>query len=341
VPNNDLDMATTHQELRGGGTSDGPARGKRVLLTLLGSALLCCAALGLIAHFLTMRPLWLLGAAAFSPYLLLGAPVAAILLGVSRQWIGLAAATLLTLACLAIQAPLYVADHAPPAGRPVVMLTANLLLGRADPGAIVKLVRDHHVDALATQELTPAERDALARAGLDDTLPYSVIDARDGAAGVGLWSRFPLHSEQKLHDFHFAFVSAKIAVPGIRADSTIAATHMAGPWPASAHWLDDIARLPEALQSLAAGGGPVLVGGDFNATPDTAQFRRLLKGGFHNAAEQAGAGMTRSYPADTWYPPLIAIDHVLTRSAVARAAKTVSLPGSDHRGLLVTAQLSG
>ena len=301
-----------------------------------------------------MRSKWLLGLAAFSPYLFLGAPLAAILFGVSQQWIGLAVATLLTLTGLATQARLYVADRAPSSGRSIVMLTANLRLGQADPVALVKLVREHHVEVLTTQELTPAERSALGRAGLDEALPYSVADARDGAAGVGLWSSFPLHSKRKLQEFSFAFVSAKIAVPGIRGDLTVAATHMAGPWPqSSADWLDDIGRLPEALHSLAAGGGPVLVdggpvpvdggpvlvGGDFNATPDTAQFRRLLSGGFHNAAEQAGAGMTRSYPADRWCPPLIAIDHVLTRGAVARSAKTLSVPGSDHRGVLVTVQI--
>jgi endonuclease/exonuclease/phosphatase (EEP) superfamily protein YafD len=65
------------------------------------------------------------------------------------------------------------------------------------------------------------------------------------------------------------------------------------------------------------------------------QFRRILAGGFADAADQAGAGYTRSYPADRWYPPLIAIDHVLTRNGpVATAVDTVTVEGSDHRSLV-------
>jgi endonuclease/exonuclease/phosphatase (EEP) superfamily protein YafD len=88
------------------------------------------------------------------------------------------------------------------------------------------------------------------------------------------------------------------------------------------------------LDGLPA-GRPVIVGGDFNATPDVAQFRSVLRTGFADAADQAGAGMTRTYPADRWFPPLIAIDHVLTRGgAVATGVQTVSISGSDHRALL-------
>lgn len=201
-----------------------------MLLTLIGGVLLSCGAIGLIAHYQTVRSNWLLGLAAVSPYLLLGAPLAAVPFGVSRQWIGVGVATLVTLTCLATQAPLFLADRAPSTGPSIVMLTANLRLGQADPVALVNLVRTHHVDVLATQELTPAERTALGRAGLDETLPYSVVDARDGADGVGLWSSLPLHGKQQLQEFHFAFVSAKIAVPGLSTELTVSATHLPGPW---------------------------------------------------------------------------------------------------------------
>ncbi len=78
-----------------------------------------------------------------------------------------------------------------------------------------------------------------------------------------------------------------------------------------------------------------MVAGDFNATVDHAQFRALLTDGYHDAAEQCGAGYLASYPADRWLPPLIAIDHLLTKHATATSAATVALPGSDHRGILV------
>jgi endonuclease/exonuclease/phosphatase (EEP) superfamily protein YafD len=79
--------------------------------------------------------------------------------------------------------------------------------------------------------------------------------------------------------------------------------------------------------------------GDLNATPDIVQFRDLLVDGYADAAQQAGAGMTLTYPADRWYPPLIAIDHVLTRDAVATTADTIHISDTDHRALLVTVQV--
>lgn len=46
--------------------------------------------------------------------------------------------------------------------------------------------------------------------------------------------------------------------------------------------------------------------------------------------------MTRSYPNRRWRPPMLGIDHVLVHNCVATSARTVVVPESDHRGLLVT-----
>ena len=73
--------------------------------------------------------------------------------------------------------------------------------------------------------------------------------------------------------------------------------------------------------------------GDLNATYDMRPFRRLLDEGYRDAAEQAGAGLTRSYPSRPWRRPVIGIDHVLVHNCEATSAQTVAVPGSDHRGL--------
>ncbi len=86
-------------------------------------------------------------------------------------------------------------------------------------------------------------------------------------------------------------------------------------------------------------GETALIGGDFNATLDTVQFRRILAQGFSDAADQAGAGFTPTWPADRWFPPLITIDHVLTRDAVARSVDSVEIPGSDHRALVAVVRI--
>ncbi len=106
-------------------------------------------------------------------------------------------------------------------------------------------------------------------------------------------------------------------------------------------------RLREEIQRLAAtlsdireqaDGRPVIVPGDFNATYDMAPFRKLLTNGYADAAEQSGAGITRTFPADSSWPPRFGIDRVLTYNATATDVHTVRVPGSDHLGLITTVQ---
>jgi endonuclease/exonuclease/phosphatase (EEP) superfamily protein YafD len=120
---------------------------------------------------------------------------------------------------------------------------------------------------------------------------------------------------------------------------TVVAVHLAAPWVQPIeYWQQDMARLPSTLHELArdAGAGAVIVAGDLNATFDMMPFRRLLSDGYRDAAEQARAGLTRSYPNRRWRPPLLGIDHVLVHNCVATSARTVVVRESDHRGLLVT-----
>jgi len=44
----------------------------------------------------------------------------------------------------------------------------------------------------------------------------------------------------------------------------------------------------------------------------------------------------RTFPADSWLPPLLAIDHILTRNCAATSVRSVPIPGSDHRGIVAT-----
>lgn len=312
---------------------------------ILAGLLLLVAAAGLVARFVTWRTGWALGIAALSPYLMLGAPLALVVLLVLRgQWSAWRVAMVLVAGVLAgglvaTQAPLLrAAQGRPPDSVTLTVLTANLRLGQADPGSLVALVRDRRVDVLSAQELTGAEVARLHDAGLDDLLPFRRLDARDEASGVGLWSRYPLRHAGLDRGFEFAFVQAQVVVPGVTPAPTLAAAHMSGPWPQSPrHWLADMARLRTTLRGLArtSGGGAIVLGGDLNATLDTAQYRSVLADRFHDAAAQSGSGITRTYPATGPLPALLALDHVITCRAVATAARTVALPGSDHRGLLV------
>ena len=312
-----------------------PRREDHRKMTVLAVVLLVIGLIGFIAHFTTTGEVYLLGVVAVAPYLMLGSLLGAILLLIARRWLVLVLAIVLVALCASTQVRLYSSAELPKNPVNVRVMTANLRLGSAKPSALLGAIRRHHIDVVMLEELTTQEQNALIKAGLNRLMPHHVSRPKYAALGTGLWSRYPLRDAAHRTDFAFEFVSARVAVPGVRTAPIAVALHMAGPYPDSGAWNTDIAHLPAVLPTLAPGAS-ALVGGDYNATQDMPQFRALLDHGYHDAAGQAGAGNPRSYPSDRAFPPLIAIDHVLTRDAVAQSATTVQISGSDHRALIST-----
>jgi endonuclease/exonuclease/phosphatase (EEP) superfamily protein YafD len=269
-------------------------------------------------------------------------PVSVLFLILARRGILAIVAIGLTATTLAVQLPLYLGLEA--ARSPSVRLriiSANLLEGRADSEYLVGLARAQ-ADVLAFQELTPTKVDRLSAAGLDATFPYRWLDARDNSQGVGLYSRFPLEATRQIGGYTFAAVSAQIRVTGISINPTVVVVHMPGPWPYPIDdWRRDLDRLPATLLEVAerALSGCVIVAGDLNSTTDMRPFRGLLRDGYRDAAEQSGAGIEPTFPADRRLPPFLAIDHILTRSCTATSLRAMKIPRSDHRGLVATVMI--
>ena len=83
--------------------------------------------------------------------------------------------------------------------------------------------------------------------------------------------------------------------------------------------------------------------GDFNSTWDHAVFRDMLGTRFQDAAEVSGHGLVFTWPADRKYLPAFAgIDHIVTSKDVTIGqVNSLTIPGSDHRALLATVDVSG
>ena len=301
--------------------------------------LLLIAAAALAARFMPVRNHAVLMFAALSPYLMAGAVVSALLLLLTRRWWAAAAAVIIASAALWVELPLFIGpDDVPANSIPIRVLTANVKEGAADPHALAAIARDR-TDVLVLQELTPQLASSLTQAGLDSDFPYRALDARPYAAGIGIWSRYPISGSVRIPGYQLGVVRAAIRVPQAAADTVVLAAHLVGPWPQPIDgWRQEIGAFPAAAGETAAsaGDGAALVAGDFNATIDMEPYRRLLRGDFRDAAEQSGAGLTPSYPADSALPPLIGIDHILTSNSSASDAQTVRIPGSDHLGLSAT-----
>ncbi|KIU18366.1 endonuclease/exonuclease/phosphatase family protein [Mycolicibacterium llatzerense] len=304
------------------------------VLTYTGAIALGAAIVGLAARWIPIVNRLLLALAAAVPYLVLGAPVAAVLFGTVGNWPLAAVAVATTVAAAVVQIPLFRRAKAP-SGTALRFLSANLRYGRAEAEPVVRYAEES-ADIVALQELTPAALARLEAAGLDRLFPYRALREMDEPGGVGIWSRYPITDIRIDDGFWLGMLAVTVQIPGAGSATTVMTVHLSAPWPDPLQgWRDDLARLADTLLKAAqASSGPVLLAGDLNATPDMREFRRLLRQGYRDAGAQAGAGVVRTHPADIVAPPVFAVDHILTRGYVATSVRTLQVPGSDHRALL-------
>ncbi len=218
-------------------------------------------------------------------------------------------------------------------------LTLNAYVGRVSPAAVVAGIRRLSPDVFAIQELTPGLAEDLAEAGVAELLPFSCLEPRPGARGIGLWSRFPLAEIPLAQGTRKAMLRAQL---DLGWPVTVTVVHLASPvggrQPA---WQQDMDRL---LLELTEVTGQHLVAGDFNASRDHGAFRRLLAAQF---ADSADAAARRQWPGFTWpahrpVPPLMRLDHILVShpGTAVQEARTVEIAGSDHRAVFAVIELT-
>ncbi|GLW07609.1 endonuclease [Microtetraspora sp. NBRC 13810] len=218
----------------------------------------------------------------------------------------------------------------PATGRPLKVLTLNLLFGRADPGAVLDLVKRLDPDVLSAQELTPGAVERLDEAGLARLMPHRVLEDEWSAAGSGLFSRYPLTPLNGLFQVvGHNMPAATLALPG--GDPVeIVDVH---PYPPLGAQVQEWATALDSLPGPSRERVRVLAG-DFNASLDHAPMRRLLGRGYVDAADRAGLGLVPTWPANRGVPALITIDHVLMdeRGGVSRVS-VHTVRGTDHRAV--------
>ncbi|MFF4658508.1 endonuclease/exonuclease/phosphatase family protein [Streptomyces sp. NPDC001381] len=251
------------------------------------------------------------------------------------RW-AVAVAALVTAAQVALLVPRFVShqEQVPAPAAELRVATLNAHVGRADPRAVVRLVRTERIDVLAVEELPAAGVAALAEAGLDRLLPHRELHPENDSS---VYSRLPLT--------HAGPLDAGTAWPQTAAEVTVGgrtvrlvAVHTYYPLGDARRWTRDLT----ALASVARESGPDTVFlGDFNASLDHAPMRELLASGLTDTHAELGRGWVRTWPAGrTLLPALIQLDHVLHGSGLAGVSvgeRTV--PGTDHRAVVAVLAL--
>ena len=271
---------------------------------------------------------------AFTPYVALLALVVAVLAVWRRWWAGAAMAGACAAILIALLVPRAVPERAPE-GAPGVrlrVLAANIAANDVTAKPVLDRVRRWDVDVFSVIELQPQTVLAYDLAGIRSVLPHSALRALPSFKGTGLYSRLPLRPLASPRGTEFGLAAAELDPPGA-APVQVISVHVPAPTDG-----DAAAQSRREMRTLpGAGRGPLRVlAGDFNATLDHAHLRDLLDRGYRDAAEQAGSGLRPTWPAGKQLlPALVTIDHVLAdRRVRVISARSVAIPGSDHRGVL-------
>jgi endonuclease/exonuclease/phosphatase family metal-dependent hydrolase len=275
---------------------------------------------------------------AFTPYVAAWALVPALIALLSRRWLAgaLAVVAAALLAVAVLPRALADGDQGPATGVGLNVLTFNLLGGDADAATLVGLVRDHGVAVLALQEFTPDMQARLSDAGLDTLLPYSSPAAEFGTTGSAVYSRFPVTAAgSRRNGGGFLQAYGTIQPPGA-GPVQIESAHPVAPYSVEilADWRDDLRNQPRADPNRS----PRILLGDFNATLDHRELRRLISSGYRDAADAAGAGLSGTWGPYSRRPlPPVTIDHVLVDRRIAvRDVQVHGIPRSDHRAVLAS-----
>ena len=206
------------------------------------------------------------------------------------------------------------------------VMTANLYAGEGDAVALAQEVKDREVDLLVVNEITDRALRDMQRVGLRSELHFQAGSTGSSVEGTMIFSRAPIEPVEPV-DTEF---DSLVATTG---GFVVLAVHPNPPVQPD-QWRTDHDTLYAAVKSSK----PDLILGDFNATADHAPMRRLADRGYRDSVEITNGILQPTWPANGqypilgWFPPSVAIDHVLVASDIAVVdTQTVDLPASDHR----------
>jgi endonuclease/exonuclease/phosphatase (EEP) superfamily protein YafD len=215
----------------------------------------------------------------------------------------------------------------------LTVLAANVLVGRADTGALATVLEREQPDLVSLPEAGPDYRDKLLPlvAELGYRAWASTAPGTSDGEGVVLLAaaRMGALTVTSGREMRHRYLRATGGALGQRSFYAVHPEAPMGPV-RTARWRSDLAH----IERWCAESPGSIVAGDFNATADNAAFRAVLRH-CRSAADGTGKGLVGTFPANVPSWCGIQIDHVLV-PADATTTRFAVLPvaGSDHRAVL-------
>lgn len=213
------------------------------------------------------------------------------------------------------------------------LLQANLRFDNQTPEDFIRLLGETRPDVATVEEIPDMWVRRLE--SVKAAYPFQrICPGRTKVGGVAIVSRRPFaEGGAAFCDRHGAVAAQTVDFGGQQV--TISAVHLEWPWPKlqpqQLNWLKPL------FNEIRGSGGPVLIGGDMNATPWSAALETIAaETGTLTLPQAWGTWIFNGLPKGLAPWLGLPIDNILAGGGVSLvSAKTLRAIGSDHRPILV------
>ncbi len=225
-------------------------------------------------------------------------------------------------------------SHSKTESEHTVKITAlNVLHSNSRYSEVIEYLKSEKSDLLVLSEMTPAFT-VLLKENFPD-YPYQVHRPREDAFGMSLLSRHPISEQDILSGGKYGEPILKAEIDFAGKPITIFGVHPVPPLGknASASNAQYLEKLTELCRNTET---PVILAGDFNATPWGDQYQRLIKNlDYTNCALGENTLTTWNRFMDFSIPCFgLMLDHILySKDFEKKDFKVTSDLGSDHDGV--------
>ncbi|MEZ6234004.1 MAG: endonuclease/exonuclease/phosphatase family protein [Phycisphaerales bacterium] len=226
------------------------------------------------------------------------------------------------------------------------LMTANLWAGLGNVAPTLEAIDLYQPDIILLQEYTTRQHARLAEA-LAAEYPYAIAEPREDFSGQGVYSRFPLRLEsgrligpRGIAPLDSAKWERQLCCVATIAGREVVVQNIHLPTAPMGRQLLALhhQQVRQIRAWIAEEPRPVVMGGDFNCTPMSAEAGAIRAADLTDAHRAVGTGLGTTWGHSVAWPGF-RIDHVYTRGLTPLACAVGPDIGSDHRPVIVRVRL--